>query len=50
MTQASLFGDADATIEASIEGLVYQPEFLSRDEEEQLIAVNAASGMLLPDR
>ena len=39
MTQASLFGDADAPIEASIEGLVYQPELLSHDEEEQLIAI-----------
>ena len=39
MTQASLFGDADAPIEASIEGLVYQPEFLSLNEEEQLIAL-----------
>lgn len=37
MTQAALFGDAP--IKASIEGLVYQPEFLSRDEEEQLIAI-----------
>ena len=37
MTQTALFGDAP--IKASIEGLVYQPEFLSRDEEEQLIAI-----------
>lgn len=37
MTQAALFGDVP--IEASIEGLVYQPEFLSRDEEDELIAV-----------
>lgn len=37
MTQAALFGDAP--IEASIEGLVYQPEFLSLDEEEELIAI-----------
>lgn len=36
MTQAQLFGETP--IEASIAGLVYQPEFLSRAEEEDLIA------------
>ncbi len=37
MTQAQLFGDAP--IESSIEGLVYQPEFLSGEEEQELIGV-----------
>jgi alkylated DNA repair dioxygenase AlkB len=37
MTQAQLFGDAP--IRSSIEGLVYLPEFLSNEEELELIAV-----------
>lgn len=37
MMQAPLFGEAP--IESSIEGLVYQPEFLSREEERELIGV-----------
>lgn len=37
MNQAQLFGEAP--IQSSIEGLVYQPEFLSPEEERELIAV-----------
>ena len=37
MTQAQLFGETP--IESSIEGLVYQSEFLSQEEELELIAV-----------
>ena len=37
MTQAQLFGKAP--IESSIEGLIYQPEFLSQEEEQELIGV-----------
>ncbi|CAN7413200.1 alpha-ketoglutarate-dependent dioxygenase AlkB [Acidovorax sp. LjRoot194] len=37
MTQATLFGDAP--VEASIQGLVYQPDFLSSSEEQELIEV-----------
>jgi len=37
MTQAQLFGAA--AIESSIEGLVYQPEFLSQEEERELLAI-----------
>ena len=36
MVQANLFGDEP--IESSIAGLVYQPEFLSGDEEQELFA------------
>ncbi len=35
MNQCSLFGDEE--VQASIPGLVYQPEFLGRDEEQALI-------------
>ena len=37
MTQAMLFGE-DPT-QASIDGLIYQPDFLSLDEEKELIAI-----------
>lgn len=37
MNQCSLFGDEE--VQASIPGLVYQPEFLGRDEEQELIAI-----------
>ena len=37
MNQCSLFGDEE--VQASIPGLVYQPEFLSREEEQALIAI-----------
>lgn len=37
MAQATLFGEAP--IEASIEGLVYQAEFLSHEEEAELIGI-----------
>ena len=37
MNQCSLFGDDE--VQASIPGLVYQPEFLSRGEEQELIAI-----------
>lgn len=37
MNQRSLFGDEE--VQASIPGLVYQPEFLGRDEEQALIAI-----------
>lgn len=35
--QTQLFGEAP--VQASIEGLVYQPEFLSQEEEQELIGV-----------
>lgn len=37
MNQYSLFGDEE--VQASIPGLVYQPEFHSRSEEQELIAI-----------
>ncbi len=37
MNQCSLFGNEE--VQASIPGLVYQPEFLNRDEELELIAI-----------
>ena len=37
MNQSSLFGDEE--VQASIQGLVYQPEFLSLAEEQELIAL-----------
>lgn len=37
MSQGSLFGDVE--VRASIPGLIYQPEFLSMQEEQELIAV-----------
>ena len=40
MNQCSLFGNEE--VQASIPGLVYQPEFLGRDEEQALIAIIAS--------
>ena len=37
MNQCNLFGDEE--VQASIPGLVYQPEFLSRAEEQELISI-----------
>ena len=40
MTQASLFGDLPEPVPQDLpEGLAYEPEFLSRDEEQALIAL-----------
>jgi len=37
MNQSSLFGNEE--VQASIPGLIYQPEFLSIEEERELIAI-----------